>query len=125
MATALDDVEQAMSDIKKQLAQQEKTFEQLEKQALDTTTNSNDGNHDALLRECKLCCESITQLMIKLDKVQLSRDGAADALKQGDRATATRMSVMLARRKVLTQKLAQAGKNADALLHQLEDRTAD
>ncbi|KAI0560249.1 BAG domain containing protein [Gracilaria domingensis] len=59
--------------------------------------------------------ESVTQALLQLDNVHISKDAAAQALRSGDRQTSRRISVLLARRKTLVRKLNHLGEQIDSL----------
>lgn len=80
-------------------------------------------------RRSRLTAELITQALVKLDSVQISKDAAADALRNGDRKTSRQLSVLLARRKTISKQLDQLGTVIDKLTAQaaaaVEGETAE
>lgn len=60
--------------------------------------------------------ELITQALLRVDSVTISKDAAATALRDGDRHTSRKLSVLLARRKTVVKKLNDLGDTVDALL---------
>lgn len=68
--------------------------------------------------------ELITQALIKVDGVQISKDAAADALRAGDRKTSRKLSVLLARRKIVVKRLNELGDRVDGLISEPAARAA-
>lgn len=59
--------------------------------------------------------EQITQECIKADNLAISKDLAAESLRQGDRKTTRQVAVLLARRKNALKKLQEMGNVVDKL----------
>lgn len=66
-------------------------------------------------KKVRTTSELITQALLKVDSVQISKDAAADALREGDRETSRKMAVLLARRKNIVKKLSALGDQVDKL----------
>lgn len=62
--------------------------------------------------------EQITQECIKADSLAISKDLAAEALRQGDRKTTRQVAVLLARRKTAVKKLYGMGDAVDKIKQQ-------
>lgn len=75
--------------------------------------------------KARMIAEVITQALVKLDSVQISKDAAADALRAGDRKTSMKFSVLLARRKTIIKKLNALGDEVDKLSHGVQAEDAD
>lgn len=73
-------------------------------------------------RRSRITAELITQALVKLDSVQISKDAAANALRNGDRKTSRQLSVLLARRKNISKQLDQLGTVIDKLTAQAKTR---
>mmetsp|Transcript_10242 Transcript_10242/g.18447 ORF Transcript_10242/g.18447 Transcript_10242/m.18447 type:complete len:123 (+) Transcript_10242:58-426(+) len=119
----LIEVEKSLSELVSEAEIQHNLVVDLEKEAASASSSSSQDTNAAHLKSCRQCTESITQLMLKLDGVQISRDAAADALRAGDRERAKKLTVLLTRRKKLVKTLNETGARADDLLQQLEARS--
>lgn len=64
-------------------------------------------------KKTRLVSERITQSLIAVDAVDISKDAATEAFKARDRNTAMKMSVLLTRRKNLVRDLTLLGERID------------
>lgn len=96
------------------IASLKETVTSLEK---DVETLTKSGNAvDGFSEKVRTTAELITQTLIKVDNVQVSKDAAANALREGDRKAATQIAVLLSRRKAIVKKLNELGDRVDQLM---------
>lgn len=99
--------EELISDLRQSVASLDARVKELD--TLDSTSP------DYALR-ARSTAELITQALLKVDSVQISKDAAADALRNGERGKSRKLAVLLARRKTAVKKLNQLGDAVDTLL---------
>lgn len=73
-------------------------------------------------RKARTIGELITQALVKVDSVQISKDAAAEALRNGDRESSRKIAVLLARRKTIVKKLNSLGDEVDKLVQEKDLR---
>lgn len=99
--------EKLISDLRRAVSDLEKDVEELK--TLEPTNTSEFFNKAGTISEL------ITQALLKVDSVQISKDAAADALRDGDRKTSRQIAVLLSRRKGVVKKLNEMGDCVDKL----------
>ncbi|PXF50102.1 hypothetical protein BWQ96_00262 [Gracilariopsis chorda] len=104
-----DAAERAISDVRQRVSQIESDLA-----ALTSTQPPPTPPPDASAPQTTLS-EAITQALLQLDNIHISRESAAEALRNGDRQRSARISVLLARRKTLVRKLNALGDRLDSL----------
>lgn len=65
---------------------------------------------------CRILSERVTQALVAVDGVEVSKSAAAQALRDSDRKTAMAMSVLIARRKAVVKSLNEIGDRVDLIL---------
>lgn len=75
--------------------------------SLDRDSNSFD-------QKLKTTAELVTRALVSVDNLHISKDAAAQALRDGDREKSRKIAVLLARRKNLVKKLNAMGDEVDA-----------
>lgn len=98
--------EKQIADLRESVASLEKEVAQLS--GLNKTS-------DEFRTKVRATAELITQALLNVDSVQISKDAAANTLREGDRKTSRQMAVLLARRKTVVKKLNGLGDQVDKL----------
>lgn len=99
--------ENAITDLRQSVALLEADFNQLNE------SSPSIANYEQKVRTLS---EVVTQTLVKVDSVEISKDGAADALRSGDRQTSRKLAVLLSRRKAIVKRLNALADNIDKLL---------
>ncbi|GAB0498015.1 hypothetical protein MMPV_009354 [Pyropia vietnamensis] len=73
------------------------------------------GDAKEFRNRCTILSERLTQCIIRIDSVEVSREAAAAALRAGDRALTKRLAVLLTRRKRTVRRANCLGDTLDAL----------
>lgn len=102
-----DVAEKAIGDLRQTVTSLEADFEQLNQSPPSAT------DHEQKLRTLS---EVVTQTLVKIDSVDISKDTAAGALRNGDRQTSRKLAVLLSRRKAIVKRLNTLADNVDKLL---------
>lgn len=102
----VEPAEKLISDLRQTVAGLEKDVEEL---------GSLDGSSEEFQKKAQTTAELITQALVKVDSVQISKDAAANALREGDRKKSRQMAVLLSRRKGVVKKLNEMGDAVDKL----------
>lgn len=101
-----------MDTAEKVIADLRETVVKLEKDVEELSSFESIENH---FEKARVVSELITQALMKVDSVQISKDAAANALREGDRRTSRQLAVLLARRKTIVKKLNELGDAVDKL----------
>lgn len=102
----VDTAERVIAELRETVISLEKDVEEL------SNFESTNGHFE---KKAQVVSELITQALMKVDSVQVSKDAAANALREGDRRTSRQLAVLLARRKTIVKKLNELGDAVDKL----------
>lgn len=97
----------------KQIAELRESVASLEKEVAEISEL--DRTSEEFETRARTTAELITQTLLRVDSVQISKDAAANTLREGDRKTSRLMAVLLARRKTVVKKLSDLGDQVDKL----------
>ena len=102
-----DNAEKALNELRTSVSTLEKDVASLEQEK--------DANEEDQKKKVREISERITQGLIALDGVDVSKESATEAFKDGDRKTVMKLSVLLTRRKGLVRKLNALGERVDKI----------
>lgn len=100
----VDKAEKAIADLRKTVSTLESDVAQLSSSSSETSEMKK-----------RSTSELITQALLKVDSIQISKDLAADLLRSGQRDKSRKVAVLLARRKTIVKKLNALGDAVDKL----------
>lgn len=101
----VEDAERIISELRKSLADLETEVNKL--------SFSDDVDDPEQVAKFRAVSELITQALLKADSIQISKDLAADAFRNGDRDKSRKVAVLLARRKTVIKRLNDLAEKAD------------
>ena len=107
----VETAEEAITELRKTVSDLQKSVSELSQ--IDESTE------DFHTRK-RTVAELITQELVKIDSVQISKDAAVEAMREGDRAKSQKLAVLLSRRKNLVKKLNELGDQVDKLSNEKE-----
>lgn len=108
LGTVMVDVaEKSINDLRQTVSLLELDFERL---------NQSPPSIADYEQKVRTLSEVVTQTLVRVDSVEISKDGAADALRNGDRQTSRKLAVLLSRRKAIVKRLNTLADNVDNLL---------
>lgn len=114
--TMVEAAEQAIRDLRETLSSLDADYDGL------SSLDSNDVSYQTKIRTLS---ELITQALLKADSVQISKDLAADALRNGEREKSCKVAVLLSRRKKIVKKLYELGDKVDELAKKTDPSVSD
>lgn len=103
----VNEAEESINDLRRAVTDLESDFERF----LQSERNP---ESDQKLRTLS---ELVTQTLVKVDNVEISKDIAADALRNGDRGTSRKFAVLLSRRKSIVKRLNNIADRIDKILN--------
>lgn len=118
--TEIDLADKAIADLRESVAKLEADVEKLETQQIQNEEDEEPVTEDpTLTRKSKIraISELITQALLKVDSIQISKDLAVEALRNGQRDKSRKVAVLLARRKTIVKKLNVLGDKVDQLMN--------
>lgn len=103
----VEEAEKAVADLRQTVAKLE----------ADVAAGTQQGQSDDDGKKMRTVSELITQALVKVDSIQISKDLATEALRDGDRDKSRKVAVLLSRRKNIVKKLNMLGDQVDQLLN--------
>lgn len=118
----VDRAEKAIADLRKTVSTLESDVAQL---SSSYSTHPPNAAEDPDMKKRKTS-ELITQALLKVDSIQISKDLAADLLRMGQRDKSRKVAILLARRKTIVKKLNAMGDTVDklALVNEKQESTS-
>lgn len=102
----VETAEEAITELRKTVSDLQKSVSEL--------SQANEAIEDFDTKK-RTVAELITQALLKIDSVQISKDAAVEAMREGDRTKSQKLAVLLSRRKNLVKKLNELGDQVDKL----------